>query len=87
MPTDAELVKSTGSGSITVMLAQTYNPDRDDPTGWSMSEKIDGVRCYWNGKRMYTRNGNQIFAPKEWIAHLPTDVAIDGELWSGRDNF
>lgn len=87
MPSDAELVKTTGSGSISVMLAQTYDPDRDDPTGWSMSEKMDGMRCYWNGKRMYTRNGNRIFAPNEWTAHLPEDVAIDGELWSGRDNF
>jgi len=52
-----------------------------------MSEKMDGVRCYWNGKWMYTRNGNTIYAPKEWLAKLPKNVAIDGELWSGRDNF
>mgnify|MGYP002634607854 CR=1 FL=1 len=51
-----------------------------------MSEKLDGVRCYWDGSTMFTRNGNRIFAPKEWVAKLP-DVALDGELWSGRDNF
>lgn len=68
------------------MLAQTYDPDQHDPVGWWMSEKLDGVRCYWNGKTMYTRNGNKIFAPKEWTDNLP-DVAIDGELWSSRDSF
>ena len=40
------------------MLAQTYDPDRDDPTGWLMSEKLNGVRCYWDGSTLYTRNGN-----------------------------
>ena len=48
-----------GGGCISVMLAQTYSPDLcPDPTGWLMSEKLDGVRCYWNGSAMYTRNGN-----------------------------
>jgi DNA ligase 1 len=55
-----------GSGKIDVMLAQTYDAERDDPSGWLMSEKLDGVRCYWNGSNLYTRNGNKIFAPKEW---------------------
>lgn len=75
-----------GDESINVMLAQTYNPDEHDPTGWLMSEKLDGVRCYWSGNTMYTRNGNKIFAPDAWIAKLPK-VALDGELWSGRDAF
>ena len=50
--------KSRENGAINVMLAQTYDPDRDDPTGWLMSEKLDGVRCYWDGSTLYTRNGN-----------------------------
>lgn len=78
--------KGKDDGAINVMLAQTYNPDTHDPKGWLMSEKLDGVRCYWDGANMFTRNGNRIFAPKEWIAKLPT-VPIDGELWSGRDSF
>lgn len=59
--------KIAGSGCISVMLAMNYDPDRDDPKGWYMSEKLDGVRCYWNGKTMYTRNGNPFYAPKWWI--------------------
>lgn len=68
------------------MLAQTYDETRDDPSGWLMSEKLDGVRCYWNGETMFTRNGNPIYAPDAWINQLP-EVALDGELWSGRDDF
>ena len=51
-----------------------------------MSEKLDGVRCYWNGSTMYTRNGNPFFAPKWWKDKLPK-IALDGELWTNRDDF
>ena len=71
---------------ISVMLAYAYDPERDDPTGWLMSEKLDGVRCYWNGKDMFTRNGNPFYAPTWWKEKLPK-IALDGELWSGRDDF
>ena len=68
------------------MLAQNYDPEKHDPTGWLMSEKLDGVRCYWNGSTMYTRNGNPFFAPKWWKDKLPK-IALDGELWTNRDDF
>lgn len=77
---------STGSGCIPVMLAHNYDPDKHDVTGWLMSEKLDGVRCYWNGKNMYTRNGNPFYAPDDWKAKLP-NIALDGELWTNRDDF
>ena len=69
------------------MLAKAYNPDEHDPSGWLMSEKLDGVRCYWNGKSgMFTRNGNSFAAPDWWKAKLP-HIALDGELFSKRDDF
>jgi len=82
----ADEKKPAGSGSIEVMLAQTYDPVKHDPSGWLMSEKMDGVRCYWNGSCLYTRTGGVINAPKEWKALLPR-MALDGELWTGRDDF
>ena len=51
-----------------------------------MSEKLDGVRCYWNGTTMHTRNGNPFFAPQWWKEKLPK-IALDGELWTDRDDF
>jgi DNA ligase-1 len=49
-----------------LMLAKNFDKDVHDPKGWYMSEKIDGVRCYWSGNEMYTRNGNIIHAP-QWF--------------------
>jgi len=82
----SKATSARGSGPISVMLAHTYDEEKHNPKGWLMSEKLDGVRSYWDGHKMYTRNGNEIFAPREWTAKLPP-FAIDGELWSGRDRF
>ncbi len=49
------------------MLAQSYDSKVHDPKGWLMSEKLDGVRCYWNGNTLYSRNGVKIRAPIEWL--------------------
>jgi len=58
-----------------------------DVQGWWMSEKLDGVRGYWNGRTLYTRQGNQIHPPSWWTAHLPKGTALDGELYMGRGTF
>ena len=79
-------LKASGSGCIDVMLAHNYDPEKHNVTGWLMSEKLDGVRCYWNGSCMYTRTGNPFYAPDEWKAKLPK-IALDGELWTNRDDF
>lgn len=53
---------------------------------WLMSEKLDGIRAYWNKKELLTRNGNKINAPKWFLEQLP-DFELDGELWTKRDDF
>src|SRR5262245_42829230 len=57
-----------------------------DPTGWWLSEKLDGVRAYWDGKQFFSRLGNLFHAPDWFVAGLP-DVPLDGELWIGRKKF
>lgn len=32
-----------------LMLAHTYNPAKHDVTGWYASEKLDGIRAFWDG--------------------------------------
>ena len=76
----------TCSGSISVMLAHNYDPEKHDPTGWLMSEKLDGVRCYWNGTTMYTRTGKLFYPSADFVKKLPK-MALDGELWTDRDDF
>lgn len=51
-----------------------------------LSEKYDGVRAYWNGKQLLTRQGNVIHAPQWFTAHLPNQP-LDGELWIARGQF
>jgi len=51
-----------------------------------MSEKLDGIRAYWNGKNLLTRNGNIIHAPS-WFTKEYPPFEIDGELWSKRKDF
>ena len=72
---------------MTLMLAKKWEPETQDPTGWLMSEKLDGIRAYWNGSNMYSRNG-LMFNPPAWFKELlPKDLALDGELWTERDDF
>ena len=77
---------TVGGGGISLMLAQNFDPEKTDPTGWYISEKLDGVRCYWDGKAMYTRNGHLFYPPDFFKKELP-DMALDGELWTDRDDF
>ena len=45
--------------------------------GWWMSEKLDGVRAYWDGQRFVSRLGNQYYAPPWFTAGLPK-FPLDG---------
>jgi DNA ligase-1 len=69
-----------------LLLAKDWKPSID-PTGWWMSEKYDGLRAYWDGEQLWTRNGNLIHVPDYLLAELPRDVALDGELWIGHGKF
>ncbi|MDQ8037026.1 MAG: DNA ligase [Pedobacter sp.] len=68
-----------------LMLANTYHPGIDLADYW-VSEKMDGVRGYWDGKRLWTRAGNPVAAPAWFTAGWPT-IPMDGELWAGRGRF
>ncbi|HMC88605.1 MAG TPA: DNA ligase, partial [Gemmataceae bacterium] len=68
-----------------LLLAETWD-GVTDPRGWWLSEKLDGVRAYWDGKQFLSRLGNLYHAPDWFTAGLP-DVPLDGELWLGRKQF
>jgi DNA ligase len=77
---------ATESQAPRLLLANVWNPSID-PTGWWVSEKFDGVRAYWDGQKLWTRKGNLIHAPDYFLAKLPRDVVLDGELWIGHGKF
>jgi DNA ligase-1 len=68
-----------------LLLAHPWENDTD-LTGWWMSEKLDGVRAWWDGKQFLSRLGNVYHAPDWFVAGLP-DVPLDGELWLARKAF
>jgi DNA ligase-1 len=91
-PTAVKPGKSTksgaGKGEATpppVLLAHVWENDVD-LVGWWMSEKLDGVRAYWDGRRFLSRLGNEYIAPAWFTQGLP-DTPLDGELWVGRKQF
>jgi DNA ligase-1 len=65
--------------------AGTYTGDQD-VAGWLMSEKLDGIRGYWTGKQLLTRQGRVIHAPTWFTRNFPP-FALDGELWRKRNDF
>src|SRR5690349_7552437 len=51
-----------------------------------MSEKMDGVRAYWDGEYLLSRHCKSLNNPKYFVETFP-NVAMDGELWMGRDTW
>jgi DNA ligase-1 len=57
-----------------------------DPSAFLVSEKFDGVRALWDGRRLLFRSGRPIAAPGWFTQALPA-TPLDGELWLGRGQF
>ncbi|EST07741.1 DNA ligase, ATP-dependent, central [Kalmanozyma brasiliensis GHG001] len=81
---------------VSLLLAKPWLLDADpskprpkamDPTGWWISEKLDGVRAFWDGQRLYSRQKIEWNAPPWWKDRLPKDITLDGELWMARGAF
>ena len=73
------------AGEPALQKPQVYS-HQEDITGWVMSEKLDGIRGYWDGTRMYTRKGTPLHPPPWFIKNFPP-FPLDGELWSKRNDF
>lgn len=68
-----------------LLLAQVWD-NAADLRGWWMSEKLDGVRAWWDGRQFRSRQGNRFAAPAWFTEGLP-DHPLDGEIWGGRQRF
>ena len=58
----------------------------ENVSGWVMSEKLDGIRGYWDGQNLYTKNQKLLHPPQEFLVNFPP-FALDGELYFQRGNF
>ena len=67
------------------MLAEVYQPGIAVADYW-VSEKLDGMRAFWDGVHLISRGGHRVRAPAWFIAGFPLE-SLDGELWMGRGRF
>ena len=74
-----------GTASPSVALVDVYRGGVELPRYW-VSEKFDGVRGYWDGHRLLTREGVVIRMPGWFTRHWPA-TPMDGELWAGYGRF
>jgi DNA ligase-1 len=79
------LPAAAAGNSPSLMLANVYHPGIALQEYW-VSEKLDGVRGYWDGEKLLTRGGERIAAPAWFTAGWPRQP-LDGELWAGRGQF
>lgn len=80
------LPTASASAAAPLVLARLA-PAHVDPTGYLVSEKLDGIRAYWDGTRLWSRNLLPLAASPDFLARLPPGVALDGELWLGHGRF
>lgn len=69
---------------LDLMLLEQYK--NQEVTGWVMSEKLDGVRGFWTGSQLLSRQGYPLNPPDYFVKNFPP-FALDGELFSERGEF
>jgi DNA ligase-1 len=57
-----------------------------DSTSRWISEKLDGIRAFWDGKKLYSKHGTPMAAPSYFTDQFPS-FPLDGELWMGSQTF
>ncbi len=83
--TQTPVLAASISAQPALMHAKLWAADQD-PQPYLVSEKLDGVRAFWDGRHLRFRSGLPIAAPDWFTAGLPK-TPLDGELWLGRGRF
>jgi len=68
-----------------LLLLNKYSEDIN-VSSWYMSEKLDGVRAYWDGQKLISRSGRVFATPSFFLKGFPKHE-LDGELWMKRSSF
>ena len=67
---------------LKLMLAENYS--NQDPTGYWMSEKLDGIFARWDGTKLISKEGNVFNCSESFTENFPKNIVLDGELWIDR---
>ena len=79
------IFNSYAKSSPQIQLANIYHKGIN-LNQYLVSEKLDGIRAYWNGKELISKQGNIINAPKWFVKNFPKED-LEGELWIDRGKF
>ncbi len=79
LPTDA-------AASAPALKPADFYKDGVDVSKYLVSEKLDGIRAYWDCEKLISRQGN-VFAAPHWFTDGFPPEPMDGELWAGRNSF
>lgn len=79
------MVNAVADQKPLILKAKLYEPGIPVTEYW-ISEKLDGVRARWDGKRLLSRNG-RVFTAPDWFTDGFPDISLDGELWSARGEY
>ncbi|MCL1140802.1 DNA ligase [Shewanella pneumatophori] len=84
----AQIKQQTTVNSVkpSIQLASTQSKPVSNLAEYLISEKLDGVRGYWDGSAMYSRSGRKIPVPHWFVKGFPS-YPLDGELWIKRGAF
>lgn len=78
------LASTLAHAAPALLLAEEYR--NQNIAGYVMSEKLDGVRAYWDGTQLISRAGYPFTPPPRFLQDFPP-FALDGELYSRRGQF
>jgi len=81
----AFLITASADNSSSIMLAKQYHQGIDVKPYW-VSEKLDGMRARWDGKKLISKNGYTFSVPTWFTQGFPA-VVMEGELWLGRNHY
>ncbi len=79
------VLQASASSQPALMHAKLWTAGHS-PSAYLVSEKLDGVRAFWDGQVLRFRSGLPIAAPAWFTVALPA-TKLDGELWLGRGRF
>ncbi len=82
----APAVESKAEAQQPALMHAKLWPSGQDPQPYLVSEKLDGVRAFWDGQSLRFRSGLPVAAPDWFTGGLPK-TPLDGELWLGRGRF
>ena len=68
-----------GQGKLDLLRLSEFKDQ--NVSGWLASEKLDGVRAYWDGENLLSRQGKRLNAPQSFTKNFPK-FALDGELYA-----